>query len=114
MNVMTKRQIASCVLLAIYVPMLLISSLHIHETSQEGVAECAECVSHQCHGHLSQLSDGLHQCVLCQILTLTYVATPIGALLCYQPKRKVIYAQLRQLTCPTNTGFISLRAPPTA
>ena len=101
-------------LLAIYLPMLLISSLHIHETSQEGVTECAECVKHQCHGHLSQLSDGMHQCVLCQVLTLTYVASATGVLLCYQPKRKVTYALQRQTLCLTKPGFISLRAPPAA
>ncbi len=73
---------------------------------------CAECVQHQCHGHLTQLSGGMHQCVLCQILTLTYVAPAVGALLFYQPKRKVAYARQRQTPCLTHTGFISLRAPP--
>lgn len=112
MNVMTKRHIASWVLLAVYLPMLIFSSLHIHETSQEGATECAECVRHQCHGHLSQLSGGIHQCVLCQILTLTYVATATGALLFYQAKHKVGYALHRQTLCQTSLGFISLRAPP--
>ena len=111
-NVMMKRYIASWVLLAVYLPMLLISSLHIHETPMDGETTCAECVQHQCHGHLSQLSDGMHQCVLCQILTLTYVVSAVGALLFYQPKRKVTYARQRQTPCLTYTGFISLRAPP--
>ena len=112
MNPITKRHIASWVLLAVYLPMLLVSSLHIHGTADAHETECAECVQHQCHGHLSQLSDGMHQCVLCQILTLTYVATAAGALLCYQPRRKVVYARYRQTPCLTYTGFISLRAPP--
>ena len=112
MNVTTKRHIASWVLLAVYVPLLLISSLHIHVTPDASEPMCAECVHHQCHGHLSQLSDGMHQCVLCQILTLTYVVSAVGALLFYQPKRKVTYARQRQTPCLTYTGFISLRAPP--
>ena len=91
--------------------MLLISSLHIHETPEYGEA-CVECVHHQCHGHLSQLSDGLHQCVLCQILTLTYIATAVGPLLCYLYKGKATYALFRQTPCLTSYGLISLRAPP--
>lgn len=110
---MTKRHIASWVLLAVYLPMLLISSLHFHEESELGGTTCAECVQHQCHGHLTQLSDGLHQCILCQFLTLSYVALTTGTLLCYQQKRKVIYAQLRQNLCLTSSDYISLRAPPT-
>ena len=113
MNPITKRHIASWVLLAVYLPMLLISSFHIHETSEYGETACAECVHHQCHGHLSQLSDGMHQCVLCQFLTLSYVATAAGVLLCYQSKRKAVYALHRQTPCLTELGFISLRAPPT-
>ena len=112
MNPITKRHIASWVLLAVYLPMLLVSSLHIHGEADAHETACAECVQHQCHGHLSQLSDGMHQCVLCQILTLTYVATAAGVLLCYHPKRKAVYARYRQTPCLTYMGFISLRAPP--
>ena len=98
-------------LLAVYLPMLILSSFHVHETAEYGET-CTECVHHQCHGHLSQLSDGMHQCVLCQILTLTYIATTAGALLCYQHKRKAVYAFFRQTLCLARYGFISLRAPP--
>lgn len=112
MNVITKRHIASWVLLAVYLPMLLFSSLHIHEASDGGETACAECVHHQCHGHLNQLSDGMHQCVLCQILTLTYIATATGAMLYYQPQRKSIYAWREKVNCQTYKGFICLRAPP--
>ena len=114
MNVMIKRQIASWVLLAVYLPMLIISSLHIHETAEFDETACVECVHHQCHGHLIQLTDGMHQCVLCQILTLTYVASATGALLFYQPKRKVTYVLNRQTLCLTSPRFFSLRAPPIA
>ena len=111
---MTKRQIASWVLLAVYLPMLLISSLHIHEAADWGETACAECVHHQCHGHLNQLSEGMHQCVLCQILTLTYIATATGAILYYLPQRKSIYVWWKQVNCQTYKGFICLRAPPAA
>ena len=109
---MTKRHIASWVLLAVYLPMLIISSLHIHDTSMEGATECTECVKHQCHGHLIQLMDGMHQCVLCQILTLTYVASATGPLVLSQSRRKVARAIYRQAHSTTDAAFVSLRAPP--
>ena len=111
-NVMTKRHIASWVLLAVYLPMLLISSLHIHETSVEAERACTECVQHQCHGHLSQLSDGMHQCVLCQFLTLTCVAGVAGTIACHLTPRNIFHAARSQAILPTACGFISLRAPP--
>lgn len=112
MNPITKRHIASWVLLAVYLPMLLLSSLHIHRIKRFYEVECAACVQHQCHGHLVQLSEGMHQCVLCQILTLTYVATTESVLHCYHPQQKAVYACYRQTPCLTYTGFTSLRAPP--
>ena len=111
-NPMTKRHIASWVLLAVYLPLLLFSSLHIHETSDVREAECPECVHHQCHGHLGQLSDGMHQCVLCQFLTISYVATATWSLLFHQPKRKNIYTLCRRAVCQPPRGIIKLRAPP--
>jgi hypothetical protein len=113
MNPITKRHIASWVLLAVYLPMLIFSSLHVHQDTECGDTVCDECVQHQCHGHLSPLSDGLHQCVLCQILTLSYIAVGTGTLLCYQHKSKAFYVLQRQTYSQASAGFICLRAPPT-
>lgn len=112
MNPITKRHIASWVLLAVYLPMLLVSSFHIHRIKRVYEVECKACVQYQCHGHLLQLSEGVHQCVLCQILTLTYVAAATGVLLCYQPKHKAVYVRYCQTPCLAYKGFIGLRAPP--
>ena len=112
MNVPSKRHISAWLLLSVYLPMLFLSSLHIHDTGLEREATCHECVQHQCHGHLSQFSGELHQCVLCQVLTLTYVATAAGAMLFLLPKQLVSYARLSQVPCLGSCRFVSLRAPP--
>lgn len=112
MNALTKRHIASWVLLAVYLPMLLLSSLHIHRTAEESPATCAECVQHQCHGHLAQLSDGMHQCVLCQILTLTYIAAATGAVTLLLSPGRNSYALQCLDTCLRSCGITTLRAPP--
>ena len=112
MNPITKRKIASWVLLAIYLPLLLVSSLHVHETSDASESGCVECVHHQCHGHLTQLSDVMHECVLCQFLTFSYVAVAAWTLLCHQYQNTITFAFYRQAVSLTPRGIIKLRAPP--
>lgn len=114
MNVMTKRHISAWLLLSVYLPMLLLSSLHIHDAGQEGEATCHECVQHQCHGHLSQFSGDLHQCVLCQILTLSFVATAVGMMLLSLPRRSMLYAAFSQAPCFRSCHSVRLRGPPAA
>ena len=80
MKVTTRRQsIASWVLLAIYVSMLLIASLHVHERPLGSGEECAECIAHHCHGHLSQTATWAHDCVLCQFLSQTMLPATVIA-----------------------------------
>lgn len=83
MNVVTRRQsIDSWVLLAIYVPMLLMASLHVHVRPLGTNEECAECIAHHCHGHLSQTATWAHDCVFCQFLSQTMLpATVIAVVL---------------------------------
>jgi len=109
---MMKRHIASWVLLAVFLPMLIVSSLHTHQTSQAVDEVCAGCVKHQCHGHLSQIDTTIHQCVLCHFLTLTFVSAAVAVVVCYRPKRFGFLAQRRQTVRLACCGVISLRAPP--
>ena len=108
-----RRHIASWLLLAVFVPMLVFSSLHIHE---DGVAEtetaCADCVNHSCHGHLTQMATWTHDCVLCQFLTLTFVTTAAVALININ---KVVSSRIdaqRRNVCVAYSGIVGLRAPP--
>lgn len=65
-----KRQIASWILLAVFVPMMVLSSFHTHHAYGSGHDDCEACVNHHCYGHLAQQTADMHQCVLCQFLTL--------------------------------------------
>ena len=76
----TRRRQASWLLLLVFVPMLVLSSLHIHAYQYAVHTECAECVNHHPHaGHVAAATPSLHDCVLCQFLTLTYLAATIVA-----------------------------------
>ncbi len=111
MNPTKKRHIASWVLLAVFVPMLLFSSLHIHETAAEEIS-CTDCVHHVCHGHLAQQSVHLHDCVLYQFLTLTFLAAIIQIFCYYQPRNRKIRLQRCLAIRVTSRNLIIPRAPP--
>lgn len=69
------------ILLFVFVPMLLMSSLHVHESSSSRSVVCVECLHHIHHsGHFSVEHSGIDNCVLCQFQSLPYVAALLIAL----------------------------------
>ena len=109
-----KRHIASWLLLAVFVPMLLLSSLHVHETGETIGTECTDCVHHNCHGHLTAMVYWTHDCVLCQFLTLTMLTAAVMAVTVYNNVCNNDYAQP---LCGYHTiccGIIVTRGPPAA
>ncbi len=112
MEVKLKRHIATWVLLAVYVPMLVFSSLHVHSAASAAEAECADCVLHHCGGHLQQHSSSSHPCVLCQFLTLQFLAVAIATVVCYSKQSKISFAQRRSFVHFESCGITTLRALP--
>ena len=106
------RHIASWLLLAVFLPMLLLSSFHFHENHVSEQTECTECVAHHCHGHFSQLSDSMHHCVLCQFLTLTFVAGSVCAVVFLFHVSRILHARPLCGHCSDRCGIIVTRGPP--
>lgn len=114
MNPMMKRHIAAWLLLAVYVPMLLLSSLHVHEGGiSHSEVECSDCVHHSCHGHLTQTATWVHDCVLCEFLTLTMLTAAVMAVTIYVHVCKKCYAQPLCGYRTDSCGAIVTRGPPT-
>ena len=93
--------------------MLVLSSVHIHETDETIATECADCVHHSCHGHMTATATWAHDCVLCQFLTLTMLTAAVMAFMVYVHECKT---SLAQLLCGFHTvycGNIVTRGPPT-
>ena len=107
-----KRHIASWVLLAVYVPMLVFSSLHIHESHYSADAACAECVAHHCHGHIGQTDVSSDDCVLCQFLSLTFVAAATAVASFIFNVSRITVVPLSCAVCGTRWGNIVTRGPP--
>ena len=113
MNVNRKRHIASWLLLAVFVPMLILSSLHVHEQVQKNIVDCKECVDLGGRRIIKKLSMSMDDCVLCQFLMLTFVA---GAALAVVFYRKSFVFHFAQPQCDVRLealGIPTLRAPPT-
>lgn len=112
MKLTKKRQIASWVLLAVYVPMVLVSSLHIHKVDVSAETTYLKCVHHRCSGHLAQMPTTMHQCVLCQFLALTFVAVGAVSLLVLRKVVSVSIDVRRRKVSVAHSGIVTLRAPP--
>ena len=108
-----KRHIASWLLLAVFVPMLVLSSLHIHSGVADHSIECVDCATHTPHGgHLSGSTLHVDTCVLCQFLAITFLAAAVLAVLPLQ--RLTTYLSITSVHCVTSEacGYKSVRAPP--
>ena len=112
MKVTIRRQISAYVLLAVFLPMLVLSSLHIHESAENAEASCTECVHHHCGGHLTQMTKHMHECVLCQFLTLPMLVAAAVLLAVVLNKGLRLYALNRCRIVTVTCGVISLRGPP--
>lgn len=108
----TKRTIASWVLLAVFLPMLVFTSLHVHSASYAADETCTECVHHQCGGHLTQQVQTLHDCVLCQFLSIPVVAAAVVDGIQIDGICKIGYAQCQQTLLVQTLGIIVTRGPP--
>ena len=69
-----KRKWASILLLAVFVPMLMLSSMHHHKADESGEKACVECLHHVHHSHIGEQSVGVDGCLLCQFLSLPFIA----------------------------------------
>ena len=108
-----RRHIASWLLLAVFVPMLIFSCIHVHEEVSVGAdTECADCVHHSCHGHLTSTASWAHDCVLCQFISLTFVAAAVAAVAVVFNVLWILYAPKQYAIYSTTRGCIVTRGPP--
>ncbi len=75
MKQMQKRTWAARLLLLVFLPILTFSSLHTHQYAVGVEGDCYECANHLPHGgHISLQTIHIHDCVLCQFVSLSFVA----------------------------------------
>ena len=93
--------------------MVILSSVHIHNTTESIAYECSGCVQHHCHGHIAELTASMHACVLCQFLTMSFVTAAVVAVVLFNKVDTIRFAQRQSDILLSACGTIALRAPPT-
>lgn len=99
-------------LLAVFVPMLVFSTLHVHSSDFSIQSTCSECVHHHCGGHLAQHLDAMHDCVLCQFLTLPLMVVAVAAIVAYVKGCMILFAQSQEVLPAQTLGVVVTRGPP--
>lgn len=103
-----KRRIFSFLLLAVFLPAVLASSLHHHSHEEE--ISCVDC--HHTSGHLLPGEAGIDDCVLCHFLGLPYIAALAATVLPLVVRLKTLYGSQEQDIRPARLRHNHSRAPP--
>ena len=92
--------------------MMVLSSFHVHHASN-AYDDCESCVNHHCAGHLAQQTADMHQCVLCQFLTLpmAVAATLSITSMVVTARRNVVCCAMADIVYRRERAH-GLRAPP--
>ena len=99
-------------LAAVFLPTLLLVSLHRHQPAQEpddGV--CAECQSNVPHSHLSGISH-TDECLVCQFLTVVWLASDSGCVDTPAVEYAATTAASAERPVLASVFVYGLRAPP--
>lgn len=106
---LTLRHIASIILLATYLPMVLLSSLHTHHDTVDSHDNCLQCAGHfETHHHHQ------HDCLFCNFLSLYYHGQPLEQPRFILPSAETTLPAVVGKTDTQCAGAAMLRAPPTA
>ena len=107
------RSWAARILLAVFLPMLVLSSVHVNlQESAPTEAQCYACEHHIHHdGHIAT-AQHLQKCVLCQFLSLPYLAA--ATCCCHTPwvQPATMPGQPTAATVARVCLMASTRAPP--
>ena len=113
MNTKTKRRFSAWLLLSVFLPMLVFSSLHVHERMAVWQGACVDCVNHLPHaGHLSLDTHSPHDCVLCQFTSLPVllgVAVAVGMVVVQSPR---LFNLCLSFVPGPDDRLLASRAPP--
>ncbi len=84
MRIAKKRQIAAMILLSIFIPMMVIMYTHVHQEEPVTNGVCTLCMHHIHHaGHLSSQGTTVHDCLICQLLSMPFVLPALAILASY-------------------------------
>lgn len=101
------RHIAPIILLASYLPMITLSSLHVHYETIDAYDDCQQCV-----GHIEMPHHHDHDCPLCNFISQGYLVEDGGQALTILPAAERISLPTPTMVQQFRYGVAQLRAPP--
>ncbi len=112
-KITTRRKISAWILLGVFVPMLLLSAIHVHHHETHDEDECVECVKHIPHaGHISSAQGFTHTCLLCQLFSLPYLSATAVVLFINLNLILAFKAEAAPFVRLRAKGIVNPRAPP--
>ena len=114
-NGVTRRQrLFAWMILSVYVPMVLLASLHVHSFDEYSKAiDCDQCHTAVHHsGHITAGSHHIDECLSCRFLS-TQIDVP-RTVTCHVAKQVAVHLEFFLATAPVVRAVAhpSLRAPP--
>ncbi|MBP6527921.1 MAG: hypothetical protein ACMV1B_02550 [Prevotella sp.] len=110
---MHRQRLWAWMLLAVFVPMLMMSTFHRHEEVRSAGITCYDCQHHIHHaGHIANGWTSIDKCVLCHFHSLPYI---LGTEICLALFTVLIYqllAFLKPMHATTFRGITTTRGPP--
>ncbi len=108
-----KRIVSAWLLLSVFISMMAVSSLHRHLPVPNATADCIECAHHVHHsGHFTIGADHVHECLLCQLLSLPYLPSTGITVTLFISLAIVVTFCGTSLICQQACSAKSPRAPP--
>lgn len=101
------RRIASWVLLVAYLPLLVLSSLHVHHETVDTLDNCKQCV-----GHIEEQHSHPNDCQYCHILSQSYFGQDNEQTALLLPVTERLTITACEPTVQLRYGVSQLRAPP--
>lgn len=110
-----RRKRFAWLLMLVYIPMLMVVTFH-HHSEVEGTAAtfyCYDCDHHIHHnGHLTAKLNFAHECVLCQLQSLSYVVPAIIHIAVVIAMVHVAFVMFCPFVKTRQSDIHSTRAPP--
>ena len=112
MNRLRKRIVSAWFLLSVFLLTTTLSALHIHQPAAVTI-DCVDCDHHvQHHGHMTATAASMHDCVLCQFLSLPFIpATILAIVFSVNPIQKGRFCLCAE-AAQTEPSHLCTRGPP--
>lgn len=109
----TRISVLASVLLAVFLPMVIISSIHVHHVDSVDNDLCVKCVRHVPHAtHFSAHIVKFEHCLFCHFMSLVFMAAAIAGIALYKIFVPLITASVRENAPQPVLAGTSPRGPP--